>query len=315
MSKVAVGLISLVLTSVSFAQTTVYWTGNEDRWGGGSQTGTADDNFSLTPGGADWKKVSAGETYHHVYDRSPAGLMPGANYTVSMNRANQTIASMALVGSGGDGFTFNTVGNNSLGMRLAGPVTASDGWHGFLNGGGNSLALTTDITFDVAAGAGVTLGYPLTGTFGITKTGSGSLLMVGDHLHSGETGVSGGIFGGNGSLGGNLGLASGTRWHFDEAFTLSVAGTTTFSHASFGIADLVGLDSSTAEGTYTLITGTVVGNFDNVGWVNAADIGGGKSAYFEVGGLNLIVVPEPSIFALAGVGLAGLLLIRRRGTG
>ena len=312
MKTIAACLITLALTSASFAQTTIYWTGNEDRWGGGSQTGTANDNFSLAPGGTTYQKVSEGETYHHVYDRSPAGLMAGANYGVSMNRANNTISSLTLVGSGGAGFTFNTVGNNSLGMQLAGPVTASGGLHVFQNAGNNSLTMTTDITFDIAADAGVAFGYQLTGAYGITKTGSGTLVMLGSHLYSGDTAVSAGVFGGNGSLAGNLGLASGTKLYFDPTYSLSVGGTATFAHSSFGIADLFGLDSSVAEGTYSLIAGTVSGTFDNVGLANAVDIGGGKMAYFEVGSLNVVVVPEPSTLALAGLGIAGLLIFRRR---
>lgn len=316
MSKLAVTLITLAMASASFAQTTIYWTGYEDRWGGGNQTGTADDNFSKTPGGTSYQKVSANETYHHVYDRSSAGLMTGVNYGVSMNRAGNTISSLTLVGSGGAGFTFNTVGANSTGMQLAGPVTASGGLHVFQNSGANSLAMTTDITFDIAADAGVAFGYQLTGAFGITKIGSGNLVMLGSHLYSGDTAVNVGVFGGNGSLAGNLGLASGTKLYFDPTYTLTLASgkQATFSHTSFGIADLVGLNSSVAAGNYTLIAGTVSGTFNNVGEANAVDIGEGKLAYFEQGSLNLIVVPEPSTLALAGLGLASLLIFRRRTT-
>jgi len=59
------------------------------------------------------------------------------------------------------------------------------------------------------------------------------------------------------------------------------------------------LTSGTADGIYTLINGTATidfANVSNVGSSNAYDLGGGKSAYFQSGSLDLVVtaVPEPS---------------------
>ncbi|MCS5617078.1 MAG: PEP-CTERM sorting domain-containing protein, partial [Pirellulales bacterium] len=69
------------------------------------------------------------------------------------------------------------------------------------------------------------------------------------------------------------------------------------------------------DGTYTLI-GTTLSSFANItnfGSGAAADLGGGRSAYFADGSLDLVVVPEPSTVALlGGLAAAGVLLARRR---
>ena len=69
-----------------------------------------------------------------------------------------------------------------------------------------------------------------------------------------------------------------------------------------------------ATGTYTLITGTLnAANLDNYGLENAFDIdgiNGNRSAYFQSGSLQLVIIPEPRAALLGGIGL--LLLLRRR---
>lgn len=123
-----------------------------------------------------------------------------------------------------------------------------------------------------------------------------------------------GVLGGSASILGNLNFSGDDPFglRFDESSTLTVSGTTTFGGA-FGIANLVGLDSSVNFGTYTLISGNVdFTNVGNVGLANAVDIGGGKLAYFEQGSLELWVVPEPTSFALLGLGIAGWMICRRR---
>lgn len=53
-------------------------------------------------------------------------------------------------------------------------------------------------------------------------------------------------------------------------------------------------------------------NLDNFGLANGSPVVGGRSACFEDGSLKLVVIPEPSIALLGGLGVLALLR-RRRG--
>ncbi len=176
-------------------------------------------------------------------------------------------------------------------------------------------------------------GGPNSQNLNITMNGAGTLTLSGSNTYTGPTMVSAGTLlitgalgatnvtvdstatiGGSGSLAGNLTFASGANFLFDPTVTLTAtAGTVSF--ADFGIANLIGLDGSVAVDTYTLIqdTGTAMIDFSNVsdiGLANAVPIGDGKSAYFQQGSLQLVVIPEPSVVLLGG--LAILTLLRRR---
>jgi hypothetical protein len=87
----------------------------------------------------------------------------------------------------------------------------------------------------------------------------------------------------------NLAIDAGGTIMFSTTETLTVAGTVTLDN-SFGIDDLIGISSGTANGTYTLINGDVsdsfTSGFENIGLGNAFDLGGSKSAYFEEGSLS-----------------------------
>jgi hypothetical protein len=94
---------------------------------------------------------------------------------------------------------------------------------------------------------------------------------------------------------------------FDQTGPLFV-GLGTISFASgFGIENIIGLDSSTPEGTYTLLFETDGGSFDYsnlaFGPNNSRDLGDGKSAYLQQGSLELVVVPEPDTVVLCSFGL------------
>ena len=94
--------------------------------------------------------------------------------------------------------------------------------------------------------------------------------------------------------------------------TLAVTGSATFG--GFSVADILGLSSSTPDGTYTLISGLVnFANVSNVGASNAYSLGGHKSAYLQQGSMDLVVVPEPSVFVVGMAGLAmALAAVRKR---
>jgi autotransporter-associated beta strand protein len=152
---------------------------------------------------------------------------------------------------------------------------------------------------------------------GPTTITAGTLLINGTNSGGGATTVgSGGILGGTGSLAGAVTFDSGSKILFNPAAPLTVPGSVSFTDpSSFGIDDLVGLDSTASLGTYPLISGSVnTTGLANLGVANAASLGGGKWAYFQAGGLDVVVstVPEPAAMGLGGVGLLAAATVWRR---
>ena len=229
-------------------------------------------------------------------------------------RGITTLTLGGLTGNKAFSSLFNTVvDGNNLGYGALTALTLNPG-----------TGATNDYSGGIANGAaGMTL----------TKTGAGTQILSGTSTYTGATFVDTGTFiistagalgntavtvdsdaaiGGDGTLAGSLALSAGADFVFSVSNTLDVTGPVTFG--GFGVADLVGLDNTVADGTYTLINGPVnMTNVSNVGFGNAFDLGGGKSAYLQAGSLELVVtsVPEPSSALLCGLGLLGLLRRRR----
>ena len=59
--------------------------------------------------------------------------------------------------------------------------------------GANTITLLTDITINVAENATLTISSPIAGSFGITKTGAGTLVLTGMNAYSGATAVNAGV--------------------------------------------------------------------------------------------------------------------------
>lgn len=192
------------------------------------------------------------------------------------------------------------------------------------------------------AGQAVTFGSVLSSSGGsLTKLGAGSLTLAADNTYTGSTTVTGGLLvvngstaagsavtvgadstlGGSGTVSGNLTLANGAFLAFDVANTLTLGGTLSL-HNSFGVGSLRSIHGQAIDWTtiadnslgYTLLNTSFefdATNISNFGYGNRFDIGNGRSAYFQNGSLVLVVIPEPSTYALMLCGLLGLLIVVR----
>lgn len=170
---------------------------------------------------------------------------------------------------------------------------------------------------------------------GLTKLGAGTLTLDGNNTYTGATIVSAGTLlvtgalgntavtvesgatiAGSGSLAGTLTLEDGAMLD-TTAGTIIVTGLVQLGTATdhFDFGNLVGFDVNTAApGTYTFMSGSNI-DFtfvDYFGAENALALSGGRSAYFQNGSLQVVVIPEPGAALLGGIGM--LALLRRRRT-
>ena len=230
----------------------------------------------------------------------------------------------------------STVDIQSGSLSFAGLTSATLG--GLKGTGSLSLSNTSSQAVAVTVGGnGESTSYAgnLSGLGSVVKTGSGTLTFTDSNAYAGTTSVlaggllvngtnsgtgvysvaAGAAIGGGGLIAGDLQFASGANFLFDASKTLAIASGKTMTFAGpFGIANIVGLDASTPLGTYTLVNASVdFTNVINVGAANQVAIaGGGNTAYLQQGSLQLVIVPEPTSFAVAGIGITVLAWYCRR---
>jgi autotransporter-associated beta strand protein len=273
----------------------------------------------LTVGGTGETYLWTDSSYTGATVISSGQLTLGGVGAIS-NQSRLQIASGAAVNLTGF-FAPDTINRTFAGLTGA----------GVLYGGGGTVTVNKTSGTDTFSG-------DIQGAQGFIKAGSGILILAGSSSYSGATAVnqggllvngtnsgvgavtvaSGAWIGGDGSLAGGLALAVQAKFIFNSAATLDVAGAVSLDDA-FSVDSLVQSDGSVidwgsiADGTYTLInTTSTFNNISNFGAANAADIGGGRTAYFQNGSLQLVVVPEPGAFGLASLGIAAAAWAFRR---
>jgi fibronectin-binding autotransporter adhesin len=285
---------------------------------------------------AGWSEFTSANTFSGTTTNG-GGLLHINIGTALQNSALNTTGS--VTGSGTQGLRIVGAGVTTLTLGgLTGNKNIDDDGTGVFSSTSGNYTQITALTLNPGTGKSHSYDGAITdGAVGmtLTKTGDGIQTLGGTSTYTGDTLVSAGTLfvngslsaatndvtvattgaiGGDGSIAGSLAFASGADFVFSTTMTLDVAGAVTFG--SFGIADLVGLDSSVAVGTYTLINGGTVDftNVINVGLANAVSLGGGKSAYLQSGSLQVVVtaIPEPGTALLGGLGILALLR-RRRG--
>ena len=260
------------------------------------------------------------------------------NFSTNLdNQSNVVFRVVALTASSGtgsrdsmgiDNFQLNTSGGaasgtGTLGINTAGSTTFS-----------GNVTINNTATLTAAAGGTAAFSGAIGGNGSITKTDLGTIVLSGGNSYTGTTLVSAGTLliegaqtgngtftvqsgaaiGGDGSIAGSLALDAGAKFVFDLTKTFTVNGASV-TFGGFGISNLVGLDSSVAAGTYTLINGSAAFDFTNVlnfGAENAVALGDGKSAYFKAGSFDLVVVPEPNTCVMFGIGASFMLWNLRR---
>ena len=254
------------------------------------------------------------------------GTLTGGRYTVLSTSSAQTVLNF------GDGAIFTNAakvvlsGVNSSANAL-GDLATNQGTFAIANGHAFTTfgALSNSGTLVAAGGSTLTVNGDLTQSNTGTLTGNGgftasTLSISGKIAPGGSISATTGAFTGGA---GTLTLTGTTVLNSDAdlTFELGAAGTATSDHLNVagaltldGRVDVTAL-TGFAAGRYDLIdyTGTLTNDTLEIGTLPA-----GYSATVDtsiIGQVDLLIVPEPGTFWLAGIGGAVLLILRRRPPG
>jgi len=249
--------------------------------------------------------------------------------TVNISGANVTIAEVSggTVNVDGAGATIESYNGGTIAVGDGLAVTIQDGTSpGVISGDGglikdSSGVLTLDGVNTYAGSTTVNAGILVIGADGSIGSSSEIIVASGAALDlsavGGLTVGAGNSIAGGGLLLGDLSFANGANFVFSLSNPLTVENGAV-SFANFSFANLIGFDASVDVGTYILISGIGSTTFDfknisNFGSGNPFDLGGGKSAYFKEGSLQVVVVPEPGTWVLVTIGLSVVLMRRKLG--
>lgn len=308
----------------TFSRGRVQFSGTNAGWTGDLLVAKGVAQLSGTAGSSGTGDVRLGSTG----DAFGAGL--AFNFST-----DQTIANDITVTAGG----FRAIKNNgsgALSITMTGGVVMDgnltiDGvldagrafrLQGIISGTGNLTVSRSGTTAGSPATPGSTIVMSATSTYtGSTLVNNNGTLLVDGALASAVSVDGTALFGGDGSTSQSLAMATGARFVFDAAKTFDVTGAVSLPN-SFGVASLAAASGEAIDwtaiglGAYNLIgiTSSDFSNIANYGIANAASVGDGKLAYFDTaGGLQLVVVPEPSVSLVVAAGI-GMLVLRSRRT-
>jgi autotransporter-associated beta strand protein len=204
------------------------------------------------------------------------GLLSGSSGTYNLNGGTLAVAYVSG-GSGAGAFNFN----GGLLQAAGGAASA------FLGGLTGAYVQSGGAKIDTN-GQNITIAQPLLdggGGGGLTKIGSGTLILTGSNVYTGGTSVTGGLL----EIGSAGGLPAGTSLTIGSG-----------AGAVFDAGDSAGGQSSTIAAMESL----VVASCADTPWVPSA-VPAASSAIADDAGVSS--VPEPGTLVLLGVGAVGLI--------